>query len=143
MEANNIKTPITSTAVLIPNEADKNTSNILNNMYRTSKNYITKKENQRKILKTVGKISSSIILGGYAFKIIPLLTPNLTKTVCMQVSEAFPGLIESVDLIPKKQIQKISSNLCLFTGIASSLIGKDIKDGSIKAYRDLNPKDLL
>lgn len=143
MEINNIKTPSISTNTLKSNEIDKNTHNLINSMYNTSKNYLLKKENQRKILKTVGTLSSSIILGGYAFKLIPMLTPNLTKSLYMQIAQTFPGLIDSIDLIPKNQIRKISSNLCLFTGIASGLLGKDIKDGSINAYHSLNSKDLL
>ena len=143
MEINNIKTPSISTNTSESNEIDKDTHNLINSMYNTSKNYLLKKENQRKILKTVGTLSSSIILGGYAFKLLPMLTPNLTKSVYTQLAQAFPGLINSIDLIPKNQIRKISSNLCLFSGIASGLLGKDVNDASINAFKSLNSKDLL
>lgn len=140
MEAKNVKEQCLSLNNLKP---DNSTSNTITYMYNASKDFIMKRENQRKILKAVGSISSTIILSGYAFKLIPLLTPNLTKSVYLQFSEAFPGLLESIDLIPKNQIRKISSNLCIFTGIASGLLGKDGTSGSVKAYRSLNSKELL
>lgn len=143
MEAKNNKTPIVSLCMLNSKESSKNSSSKVSSIYITSKKFIMKKENQRKIVKVIGTISSSVILSGYLFKVVPLLTPNLTKAISGQLTAMFPNIIQNVNIIPKKHLIKISSNLCILSGIASSLLGKDIPSGSVNAYRSLSPKDLL
>lgn len=133
----------------ISNESKSiNDSNVLNVALVKSKRFVLNKDNQKKALKIVSSVSSAILLGDLALKFIPVVIPlRLRSLVSSQLTVMFPTVIQNLKLIPRGNIKKISSNICLFTGIISIASGNgavDVsKQESINAFHGLNAKDLL
>lgn len=113
---------------------------------KKSRNFITNKDNQMKAIKVIGSVSSTILLGDLVLTIVPIVIPaKLTGLIYSQITVMFPNIINNLKYIPRNNIRKISSNLCLFTGVISVISGNNTIPGqeSTNAFRSLNSKDLL
>lgn len=123
-------------------------SNVLNSALIKSKRFILNKDNQIKAIKIVSSISSTILLGDLALKVVPIVIPSkLTKLIASQLTVMFPTVINNLKFIPKNNIKKISSNICLLTGFVSIISGNNTgttsKQESINAFHGFNTEDLL